>query len=210
MSIVIVVAFFALSMLAGWFFMRKPASQTAQTALNLEQPITVADGVYLADGHSSAILQGEQLKLGADALARHIIGQVDRIDLPATKRVKKGDTIAVLFGAARALRLRAPANGEIAATNSEVQAHPAQLGENWLVSFKPDQIKDSLAKMRSGDAARSWLDQEMVRLRDSLAELQGQQGLATALADGGTPVTGLARQLEREQWQQLETSFFNI
>lgn len=210
MSIVIVVAFFAVFMIAGWMFTRKPATQAAQASLDLDQPMTVANGVYLADGHSAAVLQGDSLEIGADALARHIIGKVDRIDLPASKRVKKGETIAVLFGAARALRLRAPADGEIEAVNSELQTHPSQIADNWLVRMKPDQGKDSLSTMRSGDAARNWLQQEMVRLRDSLAELQSQSGLVTAMSDGGTPVAGLARQLEREQWQQLESSFFNI
>ena len=210
MSIVVVVAFFAVFMTGAWLFARKPARQAAGRELALDKPVSVEDGVYLADGHSSAVPQGEHLNIGADALLRHIIGKIDRIDLVEAGRVKKGETLAVLFGAARALRLRAPVDGEIKGINSEVQADPAALGDNWLVQFKPDQVSESLAKMRSGEAARTWLQQEMVRLRDSLAELQGQDGLATALADGGTPVAGLARQLQREQWQQLESSFFNI
>ena len=210
MSIVIVVAFFALFITAALLFARKPATQDAADTLYAEKPLTLPDGVYLAQGHSTAVMQGESLNIGAGPLAQHLLGRIDRIDLCEQKHVKKGETIAVLFGAARALRLRAPADGEIEAVNAPLRSKPTQLGAGWLVRMKPDQGSASLKQMRVGDAARTWMDQEMVRLRDSLASLQGQQGMMTSLADGGTPVSGLARSMDRAQWNQLEATFFNI
>ncbi|MFH1809795.1 MAG: hypothetical protein ABIJ09_13700 [Pseudomonadota bacterium] len=188
----------------------------APTGLAEEPRLIVAEGHFLAPGHTAVrLLPDGALALSSGPLPAHLLGAVDRIELPLPGRVQRGDTLAVLHGAGRSLHLSAPVDGVIEAVNRELAAYPGQqavarAANNWLVRLRPHDLQQALAGLHFAADAQRWLQGEVQRLRDLLASVQGGVGEATALADGGLPRRGLARELEPERWAKLEQSFFAI
>ena len=180
--------------------------------LEMNNPLQIPEGFFLAPGHSSARLVPDgTLAMGAGVLPKHLLGSFDKIDILKKSTVKAGETLAVLHGAGRSITLQAPADGDIAEINNELSAHPeAYQADSWLVRLQPNKLQDALGNMRFAADAKSWLDDEMVRMRDVLATLPGQEtGGAVAMADGGMPVKGLATEMSADNWASFEKRFFD-
>jgi hypothetical protein len=96
-------------------------------------------------------------------------------------------------------------NDSLLATPGEIHADPYERG--WLCSIKPEGLAASLKRMFVADETEAWMRSELQRLRDSLASREGQ---LTALADGGSPIPGLAGCLEPEEWDAFVERFFEL
>jgi hypothetical protein len=98
-------------------------------------------------------------------------------------------------------------DGVVLAANEEALAAPEKAGADpygtgWLVSVAPKGTKGILRGLLFGDSARRFLDSAAEALSARLPQPVG------ALAqDGGTPVAGVAREIDPERWDELVRSF---
>jgi glycine cleavage system H protein len=170
--------------------------------------------VFLAPGHTWLQLERSGgVRLGSDRFALTALGGVDRLEVaPAGTRVRQGDVLARLGLGKRGLRLLSPVEGRVTAVNRSLLARPNHLHADpyetgWFCSIRPERLAGSLKRMVIAEETEEWMRSELRRLRDILSSREGE---LTALADGGSPVQGLACCLEQEEWEEFVERFFEV
>ncbi len=146
------------------------------------------------------------LELGVDDLAQRLLPSVTAVELPHTgSSVKRGDTVAVLHGGLRAVRIYAPVSGTVAGVNAAVLRDPALVkregyGRGWLVAIAPSD--PSFTELPRGDAAESWMKREAARWSRFI-----EDRLGFAAADGGELVAPAPWLVGEENWKALTAAF---
>jgi glycine cleavage system H protein len=151
---------------------------------------------------------GRTLELGLDDLAQRLVPSVTALDLPHPGVIVAcGDTIAVVHGGARAVRIQAPVAGTIAGVNAAVLRDPGLVkregyGRGWLVAIVP--ADPSFAELPRGEAAEGWLRRESARWSRFI-----EDRLGFAAADGGELVAPAPWLVGEENWKALTTEFLS-
>ncbi len=169
----------------------------------------VPDGVFLHPGHAWAQPSGAAaVRVGLDDFGHRLIGPLDAVQLPKPRTtLKKGERAFTLLADGRPLDVRSPVDGLVVAVNEAAATRPAELGKDpygagWLLSVAPKGWAQGLKELLAGDAARRFVDAAAETLAGRLTPQLG------ALAqDGGTPVHGIAREVDPEHWDELVGSF---
>jgi glycine cleavage system H lipoate-binding protein len=149
---------------------------------------------------------GGTLELGVDDLAQRLLPSVTAVELPRPgSTVARGETIAVLHGGGRAVRIPAPLAGTISGVNAAVLRDPALVkregyGRGWLVAIAP--TDRSYSALPRGTAAEGWLQRESARWSRFIEE---QLGFASA--DGGELVAPAPWLVGEENWNALTAAF---
>jgi glycine cleavage system H protein len=170
----------------------------------------VPDGLGLHPGHAWAKALGAgDVLVGADDFARAVIGRLEDVELPEPGTiVRQGEPAFTLRGAAGPVPMISPVDGLVVATNPKARAGAVDLdpyGDGWLLRVHAPQFARNARGLLSGSAARSFLEDVAKRLRATLAP-----DLGPALADGGVPVDGIAREVGPEAWRRIAKEFFFV
>lgn len=142
--------------------------------------------------------------VGVDDFARRLLGPVDRIELPAAGSWLRQGAKSVQLGLGRrSVELAAPIEGEVLATNPQVERQPGlatsdPYGRGWLMKVRSSELGRNLANLMSGSLARRFMEDSRERLQHQLMALSG-----TVLADGGEPAADFARHLPDDDWRRL-------
>jgi len=176
-----------------------------------ETGTAVVDGVpmpgwlFYADNHMWLDAGDDGLcHLGVDAFLTRLIGTVERLTFltvkgdvrPAVVLTVGGVDLTLVFG--RQMPLVA-ANTRLRSGLEHLVEDPYGLG--WLFTARSDEGQRGL---RHGRAAREWMASEVGRLSTVVHELLLHP------ADGGRPVPGFLRHLEREDVLRLFAAFFPL
>lgn len=193
---------------------RSPASVALGTGVDAGLLTQVPRGVFLAPGHTWLQLERSGgVRLGSDRFPLTALGEVDRVDVvPEGTRIRQGDVLAELGSGRRDLRLLSPVDGTVTAVNDSLIAKPGDIHvdpyeRGWLCSIRPEGLGSALKRMFIAEETEAWMRSELQRLRDSLSS---REGALTALADGGSPVEGLAGCLEPGDWSEFVERFFEL
>jgi glycine cleavage system H lipoate-binding protein len=151
---------------------------------------------------------GGTLELGVDDLAQRLLPSVTAVELPRPgTTVARGETIAVLHGGGRAVRIPAPLAGTISGVNAAVLRDPALVkregyGRGWLVVVAP--ADQAFAGMPRGEAAEGWLKRESARWSRFI-----EDRLGFAAAGGGELVAPAPWLVGEENWKALTAAFLD-
>jgi glycine cleavage system H protein len=159
------------------------------------------------------------VRIGADGLAAALLGEPDRMILPAVNQpVARGQLLATLAREGRAIELRSPIDGVVARVHAKLVAHPeraasAPFGAGWLVDVRPAApiAVAQGASWRAGAAAASWLRDELDHLRDiivHLAQPAPADAVGATALDGGPPALPLSPALDDVAWAIARSHFF--
>ena len=138
--------------------------------------------LFYAPGHTWLHRRnGGVLELGIDDLAQRLLPSVTAVELPRPgTTVARGETIAVLHGGGRAVRIPAPIAGTIAGVNASVLRDPALVkrdgyGRGWLVAMAPaDPSFADLPQRRAGGGVAPARVRPLEPLRRGAARLRGR------------------------------------
>lgn len=167
------------------------------------------EGYSVHRGHAWALAEGDGVfKIGMDQFAGRLIGEPTSLVLPSRGQSLdqgergwrigvNGDTLDVL----------SPVRGEVLEINEAVLESPAAVaqdpyGKGWLIKVRAALPENAVANLFSGRLARAWYDEVEDDVRNRLHDQLG-----TVLQDGGTPVSGFARELAGEEWVNLAAEF---
>ncbi|HEX9399041.1 MAG TPA: glycine cleavage system protein H [Anaeromyxobacter sp.] len=163
--------------------------------------------LFYAPGHTwLRRRRASALELGIDDLAQRLLPSVSAVELPRPgAEVARGETVAVLHGGGRAIRILAPVAGTIAGVNASVLRDPALVkregyGRGWLVAIVP--ADPSFALLPHGEQAEGWLRREAARWSRFFEERLG-----FAAADGGELVSPAPWLVGEEGWKALTAAF---
>jgi glycine cleavage system H protein len=178
-------------------------------------PWNVPRGFYLAEGHTwSHPDSSVGVKVGADALVAHALGTAEKVALPKLgELVKAGEPLFHLEYHGHTLEIPSSVTGHVVALNPGLGKRPELVvkdpyGSGWICAITPTQPNGGSGRMRSGEKAAAWLEQEFHRFREFLS-MQVSPDLAVNVTcpDGGLPAVGALTQLARGGWRAFEAEF---
>jgi len=204
---------FLVALILFWRFlsrtMRPAAPSSADGTAGFAGWFSLAPGFFYHQGHTWAMPEdGEIVRIGLDDFAQKLIGKPGAVDLPPLgSRVEQGETGCRIRIDSKAVEIVSPIDGEVVAWNDAVVESPGHVnqdpyGAGWLMRVKVPNLKRSLKNLLSGGLAGAWMrnTEEILRLR-----MAGAVGFA--LQDGGIPLSGMARAIAPEDWDQVVREF---
>jgi glycine cleavage system H protein len=170
---------------------------------------TIPADVRLHTGHTWARMEADgTIAVGLDDLGHRLVGPAERFELPRVGAMLEQGEAAVKIGAdGKEIALVSPVEGEVVAANRTLEpteAAAAPYGEGWLYKVRPLRWKRDRAQLIGGQAALDWIEEQGRLLARRLSPEP-----ATLLQDGGTPVFGIAREIEPERWEEIAREFFH-
>ncbi len=164
----------------------------------------VPENVHLHRGHSWAKTFGGAVAVGLDDFAHKLIGPLDEVRFPAVgTALRQGQKAFTVVADGKPFDVVSPVDGNVVAVNEVVHAHPADAvrdpyGTGWLLKVEPRWLTANLKNLVSGDSARRFLDA-------AAGALSGRMSpeLGVVLQDGGSPVHGIAREIDPEHWDEV-------
>ncbi|HZZ83265.1 MAG TPA: glycine cleavage system protein H [Anaeromyxobacteraceae bacterium] len=190
----------------------RPAEARAEVHEPVRQGVsewfTIPEGFYLHPGHSWARVSPDGLvTVGIDDFAHKLVGPA-RVELPrAGAPVAQGEPAFALRADTRAVDMLSPVDGTVVEVNRALSDDPEKLtdtyGAGWLFRVNPPRFAANAKQLLQGASARLWESAAGEALARRLSPELGQ-----VLADGGTPVHGIAQELEPDRWDELARSFF--
>jgi glycine cleavage system H protein len=170
------------------------------------------DSVYYHQGHSWAMPEsGNVVRVGMDDFAQKLVGKIDAIELPEVgSQVTQGEKEWSLLVGSKSIDMLSPVDGKILDINKGLLNSPAGIGkdpygQSWLMKVEAPKLASNLKNLLSGGLAGKWME----GVRENLLSRM-QYNLGTVSQDGGEPVDGIARSLDRERWDEIVKDFFLI
>lgn len=113
-----------------------------------------------ATSHEWARLERDgTITVGISKYAQDLLGDIVAIELPMVGQVyDAGDQVAVVESIKTASDIHCPVSGAIAAINTELVSHPAELNglpyDQWLFKVYPDDVVELSLLLSADDYAR--------------------------------------------------------
>lgn len=218
MSILFVLLMFLLIMSISYFRgpklkpAVKPGMAVVPQAARVERELgfDVPQGYCFHPGHTWARKETSDIaRVGIDAFAANLIGQVDRIEIVGPNRwVRQGQKLVTLHAAATSLDLLSPVEGVITEINRDALDDPGSVTRDcynvgWIAVVKAPDLAVNQKNLVQGTMVAPWMQNNIARLTGMLAQLSPNMA-----QDGGVPLKGLLGQVSAELRQKLAKEFF--
>jgi glycine cleavage system H lipoate-binding protein len=169
---------------------------------------SVPEGLAFHPGHAWARANGDGLvTVGADEFAFKLVAPT-RVALPGLgDEVRQGEPAWLLSAQGHDVAVLSPVSGTVAEINREAVREPEAAardpyGRGWLMKVRAPRLAADGKQLLKGPIARKWME----AVTDALRAGAGAPA-AACLEDGGTPVQGIARALDRERWPEVARAF---
>ncbi len=204
---------FLLLFIVFWRFLSKPARMVFETAERLIPAMSewfrLPEEMYYHLGHSWAVPENKNVvKVGIDDFAQKLVGKIDAIQVPNLgSTIHQGNKGWTLEVDSKAIDMLSPVDGKVIAINEELVHSPANINKdpysNWLMKVESPRFSINKKQLLSGTMAKKWIEE--VR-EDLLSRMNYDLGLV--YQDGGLLVDGMARNLDRNKWDEIAKDFF--
>ena len=168
--------------------------------------------IHYHQGHSWVMSEGDSLvKVGIDDFARKLVGRIDAIQFPQVgSRLSQGEKGWSLLAGGKSIDMLSPVDGKVVAVNEDLLDSPGSVNKDpyrhsWLMKVEAPKISANLKNLLSGGLARKWMEGVRENLLTRL-----DYNLGAVSQDGGAPVDGIARSLDRERWDEIAREFFLV
>lgn len=206
---------FLLVLIIYWRFLNSPAKEKKAAAVRkpagvISEWFNLAKNIYYHPGHTWALPEGDNLvRVGIDDFAAKLLGRPDAFDLPKVgSHVEQGDAGWKVRFDSKEIELLSPVNGEVVAVNKDALKSPDlaeqdPYNKGWLLKIKAPKITANLKNLLTGKLAVAWMENTVQTLRQRMAG-----DLGVVMQDGGLPVSGFAKELAPEKWDEIAAEFF--
>ena len=197
---------FLLLLIYFWRTLNRPKVVKAKPAQNSAIDwINFASDYYYHRGHSWAMPQREDtVTIGVDDFTQKLVGIPTGLRLPAVgSKLIQGEKAWQLQVDGNEFDMLSPVNGEVVEVNKQVLERPQMLNEDpyhsgWLLKVHAPRMRSDLKNLLSGLLARTWMKSSVDEIR---ARMSG--GTGVVMADGGIPLSGFAKEIDKEGWDKL-------
>jgi glycine cleavage system H lipoate-binding protein len=172
-------------------------------------------GVFISEGHVWANVTVPGLvRVGMDDFARKMIGRIHGIELPQKgSAVKKSERLFSIRQGERKATFKSPISGTVHSVNAELarnlewlEKQPYEKG--WICSIKPDHLAGELEKLKIGEKAAVWYQQEIERFRKLLAPENGNgHPDGSGMPEIGQLVEGQLEEMDEKTWAKFGEAF---
>lgn len=207
---------FLLLFIPFWRMLNRPAKAIFEVAERIVPAISewfrLPEGRYYHLGHSWAIPEGNQqtVKIGIDDFAQKLVGKINGVQIPAVgSTLRQGDKGWALKVNSKTIDMLSPVGGRVIAINEEVLRTPDGLNKdpynNWLMEVEAPKFSVDKRQLVSGTLAKKWMEE----VRENLLSRMNYN-LGLVYQDGGLLVDGMARNLDREKWDEIVKDYFLV
>ena len=151
---------------------------------------------------------GDACAVGITAHAVASLTDITYLDLPDVGKVlNAGDAFGEVESVKAVAALNSPVSGTITEVNRPL-ANQLELlaqdpyGKGWLLMVKPRNAKSDLKNLLSGRLVSAWMEETVNSLRVRMGE-----NLGLVYQDGGVPVTGIAKALSPDKWDEVAKEY---
>lgn len=179
----------------------------------------VPDNVLFHQGHTwvrPAESEPGLLKVGIDDFAQKMAGPMGFRNNPTVGAfIRQGERGWSLQDGEKSVDMLAPVSGEVVEVNvsllAELENDARKIGaldsdpygNGWILKVKPENFERERKGLLSGALARKWMEQVVGHLRSKI-----NPELGAVMQDGGVPVSGMAKNINAEEWDLLLKEFF--
>ncbi len=200
-----------------WRFLSRPAVAVYREYANVFPAISdwfhlPLEGMYFHQGHSWAKPEGDNVvRVGIDDFAQKLVGKIDAIKLPQVgSQVSQGEKAWSLQVGSKSIDMLSPVDGKILDINESLLNSPESIGkdpygQSWLMKVQAPRVSANLKNLLSGGLARKWMEEVRENL---LARMNYNLGAVSQ--DGGVPVDGIAKNIDRERWDEIVREFLLV
>jgi glycine cleavage system H protein len=200
-----------------WRMVSRPAKAIYQATESILPAISEwfhlpEEKLYCHQGQSWAIPEsGNVVSVGMDDFAQKLVGRIDAVQFPPVgSRVTQGEKGWSLLAGSKSIDMLSPVDGEIIEINQELLKSPENIGkdpygQSWLMKVQAPKIATDLKNLLSGALARQWMD----GVRENLFSRMNYN-LGAVSQDGGVLVDGIAKNMDRERWDEIVREYFLI
>ncbi len=206
---------FLLLFILFWKFLSRPAKVVFEAAERLAPVISewfrLPEEMYYHMGHSWAVPEGNNVvKIGIDDFAQKLVGKINAIQVPNLgSTINQGDKGWTLEVDSKALDMLSPVDGKVVAINEELVNSPENINKDpynsWLMKVEAPRFSVDKKQLLSGTMAKKWME----GVRENLLSRMNYN-LGLVYQDGGLLVDGMARNLDREKWDDIVKDYFLI
>lgn len=209
----ILVIGFLLALIIFWRYLNSPAKLRMSAAVRPARTIGdwfhLAKNLYYHPGHSWVLPESNNVvKVGIDDFAVKLLGKPDGFELPQVgTSIEQGETGWKLRFDSKEVEMLSPIKGEVVAVNESLIKTPALVAQDpyrngWLLKVKAPKISSNLKNLLNGKLAVAWMENTVQTLRERMS---GNLGIV--MQDGGLPVSGFARELSADKWDEIAADF---
>jgi glycine cleavage system H lipoate-binding protein len=211
----IIVILFLLTLVIFWRFLNKPVKAAGNKKVGQQSKLTFVEWFNLADnffyhqGHSWMIPEsGNVVRIGIDDFAQKLLGKPSGVKFPGLgSQLLQGSPGWQIEVDSKSIDILSPVNGEVIAINEEIFKSPELLNNDpyskgWIIKARVSRLQDNKNNLLSGKMAKAWIQETINSLREKVA---GTAGIM--MRDGGVPLTGFARELDRDNWDSIAREF---
>jgi len=206
---------FLIVLVLFWRFLQRSASTEPGPVRATARSIApgswfrVPQEIYYHPGHSWALPGPDAIvTVGVDDFAQKLVGKPGSLSLPEVgSTVDQGERGWSFEVEKREIDFLSPVDGEVVALNREVLDSPDLIntdpyGSGWIMKVKASRANPNLRGLLHGPLAGAWMEIAENALR---REMSGDLGFV--MQDGGLPVTGIARSISGDNWDELVRDF---
>jgi len=206
---------FLLFFVVFWRFLSRPARRVFEAAEKFVPVVNewfrLPEEVYYHLGHSWAVPEGPTVvKVGVDDFAQKLVGKIDAIRVPNLgSTINQGDKGWALEVDSKTIEMLSPVDGKVVAINEKLVGSPDNINKDpynsWLMKIESPRFSANKKQLLSGALAGKWMEEVREKL---LSKMNYNLGLV--YQDGGLLVDGMARNLDRDKWDEIAKEFFLI
>ena len=196
-----------------WRFLSRPAKAVLQATKKfvpvVNEWFNLPEEIYYHLGHSWAAPEGKNLvKVGVDDFAQKLVGKIEAIHLPSIgSTISQGDKGWTLEADSKTIDMLSPVDGKVMAINEEIVGSPENINKypyvNWLMQVESPKFSVNKKQLLSGTLAKKWMEE----VRENLLSRMSYN-LGLVYQDGGLLVDGMARSLDKDNWDEIAKDFF--
>jgi len=198
-----------------WRFLGRPARAALKATENLvpvmNEWFSLPEEIYYHLGHSWAVDEGHNLvRVGIDDFAQKLVGKIDAIQVPNQgSTLHQGDKGWTLEVDSKPIDMLSPVDGKVVAINEKLVNSPDNINKDpynsWLMKVESPRFSANKKQLLSGVLARKWMEE----VREILLSRMNYN-LGLVYQDGGLLVDGMARNLDKDKWDDIAKEFFLI
>jgi len=205
---------FLLLFIPFWRLLNRPIREVEERVIPvIREWFHLPDALYYHQGHSWAKPEGDNVvKVGMDDFAQKLVGKISAIKVPKIgSTLIQGDKAWTVAVDSKSIAMLSPVDGEIIDINEALLTSPQAINEDpygngWLMKVRIPQVSANLKNLLSGELAKKWMEQ----VQDNLLNRITDEKLGLVYQDGGIPVDGMAKSIDRERWDEIVKEFFLI
>ncbi|HYA89964.1 MAG TPA: glycine cleavage system protein H [Thermodesulfobacteriota bacterium] len=204
---------FLLLFVVFWRSLARPAKAVFQATKRLVPVVnewfSLPEEIYYHMGHSWAAPERKNLvRVGLDDFAQKLVGKINAIQVPGIgSTIHQGDKGWTLEVDSKTIDMLSPVDGKVTAINDKIVNSPENVNKypyvSWLMEVESPRFSVNKKQLLSGTLVKKWMEE----VKESLLSRMNDS-LGLVYQDGGLLVDGMAKHLDRDNWDEIVKDFF--